>query len=163
MSRLALRSGIAASFLLLSLVFPRPTLGQKTSGFPDISQRSYTGGSAKVTVKGTFTMDAEIPINAQASYSDGTMTWLQFGASGAAEPNSLITYGDNQEIGIQAGQGKVGAQGGIMPGEPSQCSGTVEVTKTEVVGDYKCVGVTSYEPGKGMGKVDMIVHFTAKS
>ena len=62
-------------------------------------------------MKGTFTMDAEIPINAQASYSDGTMTWFQFGASGAAEPNSLITYGDNQEIGIQAGQGKVGVQG----------------------------------------------------
>jgi hypothetical protein len=162
MSRRTLRAGLAASALLL-LLSPFPALAQKTSGFPDISQRSYKSGSAKVTVTGTFKMDAEIPINAQASYSDGTMTWLQFGASGGDEPNSLITYSDIREIGIQAGRGKVGAQGGIMEGEASQCSGTVEVTKTEIVGDYKCVGVTSYEPGKGMGKVDMTVHFSAKS
>ena len=162
MFRRTLRSGLAASVLLF-LLLPCPALAQKTNGFPDISQRSYKSGSAKVTVKGTFTMDAEIPINSQASYSDGTMTWLQFGASGADDPNSLITYSDIREIGIQAGRGKIGAQGGIMEGEASECSGTVEVTKTEIVGDYKCVGVTSYEPGKGMGKVDITVHFTAKS
>ena len=162
MSRLAVRSGIAASFVLL-LALPPSAVGQKTAGFPTISQRSYTGGSAKVKVTGTFAMDVEIPINAQASYSDGTATWLQFGASGAAEPNALITYGETREVGIQAGKGKVSAQGGIMPGEPSECSGTVEVTKTEIVGDYRCTGLTSYEPGKGMGKVDMTVTFRAKS
>jgi hypothetical protein len=162
MSCVTLRTSVAVPFLLLTLL-PCLVAAQKTSGFPSISQRSYTGGSAKVTVKGTFTIDADVPLNTKASYSSGEVTWLQFGASGAAEPNSLITYGDTKEIGIQAGKGKQGATAGFFPDEEGQCSGTVEVTKTEVIGDYICKGVTSYEPGKGMGTVDIAVKFTAKS
>jgi hypothetical protein len=32
-----------------------------------------------------------------------------------------------------------------------------------VSGEYTCRGLTSYQPGKGMGKVDLKVAFSAKS
>jgi hypothetical protein len=152
---------------LLSLVFSVVLLpssaGAQTSGFPTISTRQYSGGSAKVTVSGSATIDEEIPLNSQASYSDGEMTWLQFGVSGSDTPNLLITYGENKEIGISVGKGKLIATGGIIQGEKSQCSGKAQVTESEVTGDYTCAGVASYDPGKQMGKVDIKVRFTAKS
>lgn len=158
MGRIRVLFTLLASCLILS----RSGHGQ-TSGFPDISARQYTEGSAKVSVTGSTRIDQEIPLNAQASYSDGEVTWLQFGVSGAEEPNSLITYGQTKEIGITVGKGKWIATGGIMPGEKSECSGKVKVTGTEVSGDYACKGVASHDPGGGMGKVDITVRFTAKS
>jgi hypothetical protein len=161
MCRLPLHSIVAASCLILS-VLPSPVGGQ-TSGFPTISARQYTGGSTMLTVSGSARIDQEIPLNHQASYSDGEMTWLQFGASGSEAPNALITYGENQEIGISVGKGKFIVTGSIMSGEKSQCSGKVQVTKTEISGDYTGAGVASYDPATGMGKVDIKVRFTAKS
>ena len=139
-----------------------PLRGQ---GFPTISNRMYTDGSAKVVVTGTFTADVDIPINKQASFSSGTMTWLQFGAAGGAEPNALITYNSGlKEIGITVMRGKMTLIGGITPGEPSQCSGTVEVSPTLLAGHYTCRGVTSHDPATGkMGKADIEIRFTAKS
>ena len=93
-----------------------PAAGQ-TGEFPTISERQFTGGSAKVTVTGTTKISQDIPLNAKASYGDGEVTWLQFGESGAAGPNALITYGETKEIGISVGQGKFIATGGITPGE----------------------------------------------
>jgi hypothetical protein len=152
--------------LLLALVATAasggPALGQ-TSGFPTISARQYTAGSATVTVTGSAKIAEEIPLNTAASISDGEVTWLQFGDSGSEKPNALITYGQTKEIGVSVGRGKLTATGGIMPGEPSQCSGKVKVTPTEVTGEYTCPGLTSYDPGAGMGKVDVTVRFTAKS
>jgi hypothetical protein len=145
-----------------TIVFPGSSVAQ-TSGFPTISQRQYTGGSARLTVTGAAAIDQDVAINTVASISDGESTWLQFGSSGAAEPNVLITYGETKEIGIIVGQGKLSATGGITPGEKSQCAGTVKVTASEVAGEYTCKGVTSYVPGKGMGTVDIKVNFTAKS
>ena len=130
---------------------------------PAISERPFTGGSITVKVTGTFTMDAEVPINTMASYGSGGTTWLQFGASGAPEPNVLITYGETGETGVSVGKGKMSATGGIIPGEPSECAGKATVTAKLVSGAYTCKGVTSYEPGKGMGKVNITVTFTAKS
>ncbi|MEO7477360.1 MAG: hypothetical protein ABIY46_18735 [Gemmatimonadales bacterium] len=150
----------------LGLAVTSPALGQ-TEGPPAISQRAYTGGSIKVRVTGSFTIDAEIPINAKASYSDGEMTWLQFGASGAAEPNALITYNtESGETGINAAKGKPTATAGFFAGEKSGCSGKAVVTPTLITGDYTCLGVASYDPAKGlkgMGKVDIKVKFTAAS
>jgi hypothetical protein len=124
----------------------------------------YTDGSAQVVVTGTFSVEMDIPINKQASFSSGTMTWLQFGASGAAEPNALITYTDTKEIGITVSRGKMTVIGGITPGEPSECSGTVEVSPTLVAGHYTCRGVASYDPATGkMGKAYIDIRFTAKS
>ena len=150
--------------VLLALAsLPAPAAAQ-TSGFPDISRRQYTGGSAKVTVTGSATIDAEIPINTQASFSDGeSSTWLQFGASGSAQPNALITYGETKEIGITVGKGLMIATGGITPGQKSDCAGKVQVTETLISGEYTCKGLTSYVPGKGMGNVNVKVTFTARS
>ena len=153
--------GILAGLTLLVLL-AAPAAGQ-TSGFPAISQRQYTGGSAKVTVTGSARIDADIPLNAQASYSDGEVTWLQFGVSGSEDPEALITYGDTKEIGITVGKGKFVATGGIIPGEKSECSGKVQVTGSLVSGEYSCTGLTSHEKGGGMGKVDVKVSFSAKS
>jgi len=139
-----------------------PAVGQ-TGKPPAISSRQFTGGSIKLTVTGSARIDQEIPINTQASYGDGEMTWLQFGASGSEAPNALITYGETGETGIIIGRGKFSATGGIIPGEESECSGTVHVTATLVSGQYNCVGVTSNDPPRGIGKVNIEVRFTAKS
>ena len=136
---------------------------QTTSGFPTISQRQYTGGSMKLTVSGSETMDTDIPLNHQASFSDGEVSWIQFGVSGSAEPNVLITYGQSQEIGVSVGKGKFVATGGITPGEKSPCAGTVTVTKTTLEGQYTCTGIVSHDPAKGLGKVSFTVRFTTTS
>lgn len=139
-----------------------PAHGQ-TSGYPTISARQYSGGSAKVTVKGAVQFNQEVEINAPASISDGEMTWLQFGASGSESPNALITYG-NGEVGVSVGRGKFIVTGGNPPGEPAQCPGTTEVTAGAVVGHYVCKGLTSYDAGTGkMSTVDIEVEFTARS
>ncbi len=151
---------LCAALLLAGVFAPVAAQDQKP---PTISQRQFKGGSAKVTVTGSFTIDQEIPINATASVGDGESTWLQFGASGAAEPNILITYGETGETGVIVGKGKQSATGGITPGEKSDCAGTVKVTPSLVSGEYTCRGITSYEPGKGMGKVDIKVTFRADS
>ena len=133
-------------------------------GFPVISARQFTAGTAKLIVTGSFSINADVPINAQASFGDGEATWLQFGASGSDQPNVLITYGDTKEIGITVGRGKLIATGGIMPGETSQCSGKAEVTAKLITGRYTCRGVSSFDPAtKKMGKVDIEITFTAKS
>ena len=103
-------------------------------------------------------------INLQASYGDGEVTWLQFGASGSEAPNALITYGETKEIGITIGKGKLTVTGGIMPGEKSACSGKVEVTPKLLSGKYTCHSVSSYDPATAkQGTVDIEVTFTAKS
>jgi hypothetical protein len=153
---------ISAAVLVTLPALTAPSAAQ-TSGFPTISQRQYTGGSAKVTVTGSAKFDADIPLNVPASISDGESTWLQFGASGSAEPNALITYGQTREIGISVGKGKLGATGGIIEGEKSDCAGKVQVTESLISGEYSCRGLTSYVPGEGMGTVDVKVSFTAKS
>lgn len=161
MHRIPFLTRVVATGLLLS-VAPSPAGGQ-TGRPPAISQRQFTAGSAKVTVTGSARIDQEIPINTKASYGDGGMTWLQFGASGSDAPNLLITYGEDGETGITVGKGKLIATGGITPGEKPQCSGKVEVKEALITGEYACAGVTSYDPGSGMGKVDVKVSFTAKS
>lgn len=125
---------------------------------PVISARSYVGGDVTVKVTGAFAIDATIPINVPASISDGEMTWLQFGVSGAAEPNLLLTV-SSHEIGFGVARGKAIATAGA-----DDCKGDMKVGTTRVSGTYKCLGVTSYDPNTGqMGKVDIEIQFTANS
>ena len=125
---------------------------------PVISTRSYVGGSAKVTVTGSFQIDENIPINTQASYSDGEMTWLQYGASGSEASNALVTV-STFEVGINASRGKPTAVIGA-----ENCTGGMEVSSRSVTGHYKCPNVTSYDPGSGkMGTVNIEIDFTATS
>jgi len=161
MRRIPLPSSVAAAGLVLA-VLASPAGGQ-TGGFPTISSRYFAGGSAKVTVSGSVRIDQEVAINTKASFGDGEMTWLQFGASGSEAPNALITYGDG-EVGITVGKGKFVATAGIVAGEAPQCSGTVQVTGASVSGHYTCAGVVSHDGATGkMGKVDIEIRFTAKS
>ena len=147
----------------LALAAPTSFAVGQTDGYPTISARSFTGGSATVSVKGAVKFDQEIAINTQASIGDGEMTWLQFGVSGADTPNALITYG-NGEVGVSLGRGKFVVTTGIAPGEPPQCAGSTTVTGASVAGHYACPGVVSYDAASGkMGKVDVEVRFTAKS
>lgn len=125
---------------------------------PIISARTYVGGSAATKVSGSFEINEDIAINTQASFSDGSMTWLQYGVSGAEAPNLLVTVSPD-EVGITVGRGKPTATIGAV-----DCTGNMDVTGNEVTGQYKCTGVTSYDPRTGaMGKVDIEIHFTAKS
>jgi hypothetical protein len=129
---------------------------------PKISGRSFAGGSAKVTVTGSFQIDADVAINATASFGDGEMTWIQFGVSGAEEPNALITYGD-QGIGIIIGLGKNTATA-EPSAEDAACTGEVNVTAGSVAGQYTCTGVGSYNPTtKKLGKVNITIRFTGTS
>lgn len=157
--------------LLMSVLFGSPLLAQsekKVDGkrppvVPTISARTFTAGSATVTVTGSFQIQAEIPINTKASFGDGEMTWLQYGASGAPEPNATITVQPG-ELGIVVGKGKLTATAGVMEGEEPQCSGQTDVTAALVSGSYSCAEVTSYDPATGkMGKVKIEVRFSAKS
>jgi hypothetical protein len=134
------------------------------SAYPPISAREFVGGSVKVKVTGTFAVDQEIQINTKASISDGDMTWLQYGASGSADGDALITFTQTKEVGIMVGTGKQTATAGVTPGEQSLCTGKTEVAAKLISGHYTCKGVTSYEPKTfKMGKVDIDVTFTAKS
>lgn len=128
---------------------------------PVISQRTYTSGNAIVKVTGSFQVDATIPINTQASTSDGEMTWLQFGASGSAEPNSLVTISPD-EVGLSASLGKKTALAGA-----DACEGSMQVSETLISGKYRCVDAASHDPeqtsGFGVGKVTIDISFTAGS
>lgn len=118
----------------------------------------------KIVVTGSFTVNADVPINAQASIGDGEMTWLQFGVSGSSTPEALITYGQNQETGITVGSGKNVATGGMMPGEKPTCTGNVQVTATLLSGHYVCKGLSSHNSSSGrLATVDVEVTFTARS
>jgi hypothetical protein len=129
---------------------------------PTVSGRYFTGGSATVTVTGSFQIDTDIPINAKASFGDGAMTWIQFGVSGGPDPEALITYGD-QGIGVIVGLGKNTATA-EPSAEETTCTGESKVTATSVTGLYTCPGIVSYNPGTGkMGKVNITVRFTATS
>jgi len=161
MRRLALFAPIITLGLVLCLLVS-PAAAQ-TDGFPTISGRQFTGGSIKVTVTGSTTITQEIPINTQASFGDGESTWLQYGASGAPEPNALITYSQTKEIGVTIGQGKFIVTGGILNGEEPDCTGKTAVTPTLVSGSYACTGLTAKQASGGMGTVDVRVTFTAQS
>jgi hypothetical protein len=125
---------------------------------PVISARSYVGGSAKVTVTGSFQVDEDILINTQASYSDGEMTWLQYGASGSEAPNALVTI-SLDEVGINVGRGKPTA---TISAE--NCTGGMDVTGNSIKGHYTCPNVTSYDPGSGkMGNVNIEIDLTGTS
>jgi hypothetical protein len=149
--------GIAAGIVVVAaLVASAPA--HTAGGIPTISSRGYVGGSVKVTVSGAFDINADIPINRQASMSDGEMTWLQYGVSGAAEPNLLLTVSSN-EVGFGVSRGKAMATAGA-----EDCTGDLVVGERQINGKYSCKGVTSYDPGTGqMGTVDIEIHFTALS
>lgn len=137
-----------------------PPAASTPQNVPDISARNYVSGSAKTKVSGVFSIDEDIAINTQASISDGTSTWLQYGASGAEAPNILITVNkDLQEVGINVARGKPTS---TVTG--ADCKGGMEVTANSVTGHYTCPGATSYDPRtSAMGKVDIEVSFTAGS
>jgi hypothetical protein len=125
---------------------------------PTISARTYVGGSAKVNVTGSFQIDTAIPINTQASISDGEMTWLQYGNSGSEVPEALVTI-STFEIGVMVAHGKPTATIGAV-----DCTGGMEVKEVLITGHYKCPNVTSYDPRSGqMGTVNIEIDFTAAS
>jgi hypothetical protein len=128
---------------------------------PAISARTYVSGSVTVVVKGSFQMNQVIEINKPASISDGEMTWLQFGASGSAAGDVLVTYGEGigEGVGIHVGKGKPSATAGT-----ELCTGQLTITATLLTGQYTCPGVVSYDSSTGtMGKVDIEIKFTAQS
>lgn len=127
---------------------------------PVISARSYVSGTAKTKVSGAFSIDEEVAINTQASISDGSMTWLQYGASGSAAANVLVTVNqDLNEIGINVARGKP-----TSTVTSADCKGGMEVTDKSVTGHYTCPGAASYDPStSAMGQVNIEVSFTAGS
>jgi len=152
-----LLSSVAAAGLVVT-VLPSPAPGQGTTKIPKISTRSFTSGSAKLTVTGSFQINADVPVNTKAAFGDGEMTWLQFGNSGSDAPNAMVTVSPD-EIGITVGMGKKIATIGA-----DACTGKMEVTATAVTGQYTCRGVTSHDPAVvKLGKVDIDIRFTAKS
>jgi hypothetical protein len=148
---------------LTALVAVPPALAQEPA-YPTISSRQFTAGSIEVRVTGSQNIDEKIPINSQASIGDGEVTYLQYGASGSESPNSLITYTQTGEVGVSVGKGKFIVTAGVTPGEKPQCEGKTEVAPTLITGNYICRGITSYDAATGtMGKVDVVVAFTAQS
>jgi hypothetical protein len=125
---------------------------------PTVSQRMFSAGTAKLVVTGAFQVSADVPINAKASFSDGEKTWIQFGASGAKEPNVLVTYGDG-DTGIIVGSGSWTATA-----EGQHCSGQADVTATSVAGKYTCKGVTAFDKkSMKMSPIEITLTFTSKT
>jgi hypothetical protein len=151
--------------LVWPLLIGSPLLAQAPNGaavtlpdIPTVSTRSFTGGSARVTVSGAITIDTELPLNARASYGDGEMTWIQFGTAEAGAPNVLITYGGG-DLGVIVGMGSKTATA-----EGAHCTGSVQATATTVAGEYRCKDVDSWDPKTSrMGKIEISIRFTAKS
>ena len=154
MRRALLLSSIAAGMALIW----SSSSAQAQAKVAAISRRTYVSGSATVTVTGGFQIDQEVTINKMASFSDGEMTWLQFGDSGSEAPNALITFTEG-EYGMIIGRGKK-----TVTAEPQHCKGKTDVAAALITGDYTCTGVVSYDAGSGkMAKVDIKIRFTAKS
>ena len=131
---------------------------------PTIGARNYVSGSVKVKVTGAFAMDETVTLNTVASIGVGDMTWLQYGVSGSAQPEALITFNDTNEIGILVARGKLQATSGVGGNEKPWCTGKVDVTAKRISGQFTCASVTSYDQGtKAMGKVTIEVRFTAES
>ena len=150
------RCGVATA-MAVAFTLPAPA-GQSAAKVPVIGARTYVGGSATVTVTGSFQLKAGIPINHQASLSDGEMTWLQYGASGSEAGDVLVTV-SLDEIGVTVGRDKKTATAGA-----ADCTGKIDVTARSITGHYTCLGVTSHDPREmGLGKVNIEVRFTATS
>src|SRR5262245_51584408 len=103
--RLLVATGLALTIAVESSaaqVFP-------DSSIPVTSDRKYTSGSITLKATGSLQINQAIANNIPASVSDGEMTWLQFGVSGSAPPNALVTYGADiaDGVGIVVGEGKV--------------------------------------------------------
>jgi hypothetical protein len=140
---------------------PAGTAGVSAGGggdFPAISSRTYTAGSARLTVSGFFTMDANPGLNLPASITDDGSTWLQYGDSGAEAANATITFHDG-ESGVVVAQGPYTATGG-----GDECKTSFDVTDAKVAGHFSCAGLTGYDKSSGhMGNVDIDVRFDAAS
>lgn len=132
--------------------------------YPPISARQFTSGSVQIKVTGAFTMDDKVALNTTASIAMGDMTWLQYGVSGSAQPEALITFTDTNEIGILVARGKVQATSGVGGNEQPWCTGKVDVTARHITGQFTCKDVTSYDQAtRKMGKVTVEVRFSAES
>lgn len=148
----------ASKLAILALVLAVPATGEDFLKPPVISARSYISGSSKILVTGSFQVNEVVAINKQASMSDGEMTWLQFGVSGAETPNALLTISPD-EVGITVSRGKWVATAGA-----EVCKGKMVVTAVSVLGRYSCPGVSAHNPGvTGLGKVDIEFAFTTGS
>jgi hypothetical protein len=138
--------------------------GQSPSGvtpggsFPPVSDRTFSSGQAVVKVTGSFTVDATIPLNLPASVSIDGMLWLQYGTSGAAEPNSLVTRNEDGESGAQAAVG-----GSTAIGTELECLIDVDVEPSMIQGSFDCRGVTALLADGNLGLVDILVEFVAAS
>lgn len=148
--------------LLALAAFTIPAGAQKH--YPTISARQFTSGSVHIKVTGAFSLDQDVKINTAASVGDGEMTWLQFGASGGAQPNATITFTDGGEVGIVVAQGTVQGVAGIGGNEKPWCTGKLDVADKLITGTYTCADAASYDRASGrMGKVNIEVKITAGS
>ena len=154
-----LKSVLSSVAMGMAMVFALAApAGQDAGKVPVIAARTYVGGSATVTVTGSFHLKADIPINQQASLSDGEMTWLQYGASGSESGDVLVTV-SLDEIGLTVGRGKTTATAGAV-----DCTGKIDVAAKSVTGHYTCPDVTSHDPrDMALGKVNIEIRFTATS
>lgn len=135
-----------------------PALVDGAVPVPKVSPRTFTGGSALVVVTGSFQVKDRISLTLPASISDGEMTWLQYGSSGSALPNALVTI-SLDEIGVNVARGRPTATAG-----GHDCKGQIDVSPTLIKGDVSCKDVVSYDPRTGqMGKVTIEISFTAAS
>jgi hypothetical protein len=144
--------------LVLVAVFSLAAAAEEAAAPPVIGARSYVNGTARLLVTGSISINEVVALNAKASLSDGEMTWLQFGESGAETPNALVTVSP-YEVGVTVARGKALATAG---GE--SCTGRMVVNANAVRGRYRCAGITSHDPASvALGKVDIEIDFTAGS
>jgi hypothetical protein len=128
-----------------------------TGPMPQISARSYNGGSSPVNVNGTFNLGDNL--NFDFGNSDGFDTTLRFGAS--QETGQVL-------IGISSdpaqGYGLNVFNGPWVATSMGNCMWDVRVTPTLVSGHVSCMDVPAVDQETGaMGEVDIELDFSANS
>jgi hypothetical protein len=128
---------------------------------PVISARDYSGGSAPVTVTGSFSFDSTVALDTPATFSDGTQTSLSY-AYNLESGGILLAFSDldgAEGLGLNVAVGPW-----IATYMGQGCSWEIEVTAVRVSGNISCTDIPATNQDDGTtGTIDVELDFSADS
>jgi hypothetical protein len=142
---------------------PTATISAPGTGgvIPVISARDYVGGSAPLTVSGSFGINSTIGLDPQSSFSDGVETTLSYGFNDESGGVLLaFSHAEGSEgLGLNVNFGSWMA---TYMGEG--CAWDVNVTEQTLAGHVSCSDLPAMNAADGTtGTVDVELDFTADS
>jgi hypothetical protein len=134
--------------------------GSDGDNIPDISDRSFAGGTTQASTSGFVSLDMDLPIDEISSYvnTDG-LAWISFGSLPADARGEILIALNEPENSITLSRGDV-----VVIGRDDDCIFDLDVTETTVSGHISCTGVEGENTANGStGPVDIELDFTADS